>query len=85
MASDVGTRIVLAEGEQQRSLRDVMAATRGQSSLALAVGPEGGWTEDELRRFAGAGWIAASLGSNILRAETAAIAALAIVLAEAKS
>lgn len=84
VAVAASTRIVLAETEHQRSLKDVLA-TRDQGSLALAVGPEGGWTEDELRRFADAGWIAASLGSNILRAETAAIAALAIVMAELKS
>ena len=52
------------------------------ASLALAVGPEGGWTDDELQGFASSRWIAASLGDTILRAETAAIAALAIARAE---
>ena len=47
--------------------------------IVLAVGPEGGWTEDELESFQQAGWISASLGNTILRAETAAIAATAIV------
>jgi len=82
--SGAGTRIVLAEGEQGRTLKDVLAGNQDHGPVALAVGPEGGWTQDELRRFADAGWTAASLGKNILRAETAAIAALAIVLAEAK-
>jgi 16S rRNA (uracil1498-N3)-methyltransferase len=45
---------------------------------SLAVGPEGGWTAEELKLFADSGWASASLGSTILRAETAAIAALAI-------
>jgi 16S rRNA (uracil1498-N3)-methyltransferase len=48
------------------------------SGVLLAIGPEGGWTEDELKSFAEAGWKSASLGTTILRAETAAIAALAI-------
>jgi 16S rRNA (uracil1498-N3)-methyltransferase len=48
----------------------------------LAFGPEGGWSGSELKSFQAAGWIAASLGSTILRAETAAIAATAIALAE---
>ena len=49
------------------------------SEIVLALGPEGGWTAAELALFAGAGWQSASLGPRILRAETAAIAALAIV------
>jgi 16S rRNA (uracil1498-N3)-methyltransferase len=48
--------------------------------MALAVGPEGGWTDDELEAFQQAGWISASLGNTILRAETAAIAAVAVVV-----
>ena len=48
------------------------------SGIVLAIGPEGGWTEEELQAFQQAGWISASLGNTILRAETAAIAAMAI-------
>ncbi len=73
-------RIVLAESEQQLSLKEALAA--GPGSLALAVGPEGGWTDQELEAFAAAGWTPATLGDFILRAETAAIAALAVVMAE---
>ena len=73
------TRIVLAESEQSVSLADVMRVHPPGESLALAVGPEGGWTEEELRLFAETGWTAASLGRRILRAETAAIAAMAVV------
>lgn len=70
-----GKRIVLAETERQCHLTDLV----GQASEAsLAVGPEGGWTESELKSFAQNQWASASLGSTILRAETAAIAALAI-------
>ena len=73
-------RIVLSEGEDQVLLRQAVAGSRG--TLALAIGPEGGWTSDEERAFREHGWIAASLGPTILRAETAAIAAISIVLAE---
>ena len=45
-------------------------------SLAILIGPEGGWTDEERALFDS--WTRASLGSLILRAETAAIAALAI-------
>jgi 16S rRNA (uracil1498-N3)-methyltransferase len=75
-------RIVLAESERELQLPDVLRSRQQIASLILAVGPEGGWTDDELRTFAGSRWIAASLGDTILRAETAAIAALAIARAE---
>jgi len=77
-------RIVLSEWEEQTLLRDVVKPdTRGLENegngIALALGPEGGWSEDEAQSFRAAGWIAVSLGNTILRAETAAIAATAIV------
>ena len=73
-------RIVLSEGEEQVSLRQALAGCKG--SLALAIGPEGGWTSDEDRAFREHGWIAASLGPTILRAETAAVAAASAAIAE---
>lgn len=75
-------RIVLAESEQQTVLRDVLDSHPRASEIVLAVGPEGGWAEEELRLFRQAGWISASLGFTILRAETAAIAATAIAVSE---
>jgi 16S rRNA (uracil1498-N3)-methyltransferase len=75
-------RIVLAESEQKTLLRDVLASNPADGKIILAIGPEGGWAEDELQLFDKAGWISASLGSTILRAETAAIAATAVVISE---
>jgi 16S rRNA (uracil1498-N3)-methyltransferase len=79
--SDGALRILLAESEQQSVLREVLASHAG-GEIILAIGPEGGWADDELRIFQQAGWIAASLGPTILRAETAAIAAAAITISE---
>jgi len=75
------TRIVLAESEEKAMLKDALPSS-ATSELTLAFGPEGGWTEGELELFRERGWILASLGSTILRAETAAIAATAIALAQ---
>jgi len=61
-------------------LKQAVAGAKG--SLALAIGPEGGWTGEEEGAFRDRGWIAASLGPTILRAETAAIAAMSIAIAE---
>ena len=72
------SRIVLAESEDDRHLRDALQPSPGET--VLAIGPEGGWTEDELRWFRESGWVAASLGETILRAETAAIVAAALAL-----
>ena len=72
------SRIVLAENEEHVQLADLC---RGDAAVALAVGPEGGWTEEEMKMFADAEWQSVSLGNTILRTETAAIAALSIVQA----
>ena len=74
-------RIVLSEAETEVRLKDVLQSFR-EGDVVLALGPEGGWTSEELKVFRDAGWIAASLGTTILRAETASIAATAIVQSE---
>jgi 16S rRNA (uracil1498-N3)-methyltransferase len=51
--------------------------SRDPNSIALAVGPEGGFSETETKVFAAAGFHPAILGVNILRTETAAVSALA--------
>jgi 16S rRNA (uracil1498-N3)-methyltransferase len=76
------TRIVLAEAEEEMPLKKALRPYYPHSEIVLAFGPEGGWTEYEFDLFHKAGWITASLGGNILRAETAAVAALAVVMAE---
>jgi 16S rRNA (uracil1498-N3)-methyltransferase len=74
-------RVVLAESEEETLLRNVLPSQQ-ERSVVLAIGPEGGWAEDELQLFLQSGWTSASLGPTILRAETAAIAAVAITMAE---
>jgi 16S rRNA (uracil1498-N3)-methyltransferase len=79
--SPAALRIVLAETVRENSLREVLASQPG-GEIILAIGPEGGWADDELQLFQASGWISASLGPSILRAETAAIAATAITISE---
>jgi 16S rRNA (uracil1498-N3)-methyltransferase len=76
LAVEADLRLVL-DPRGARPLRELIAAPRA-SVLAL-VGPEGGFTDAELRRAAAAGFFAARLGPTILRVETAAIAAVAAI------
>jgi 16S rRNA (uracil1498-N3)-methyltransferase len=77
-------RVLLSETEEGQSLlRILQAGSAAAGDFALAIGPEGGWTPAEIAAFKDAGWQSASLGPRILRVETAAIAALSIVLAVA--
>lgn len=52
----------------------------GEKPHVIAIGPEGGFTDDEVRAARDAGWAAVSLGRRILRVETAALAVAARVL-----
>jgi 16S rRNA (uracil1498-N3)-methyltransferase len=80
LAGEQGSRIVLAETEEHTSLKAALSGCT--SPLVLAFGPEGGWSEAEIELFKTSGWKSASLGHTILRAETAAIAATAVAMAE---
>lgn len=78
LAAPDGFTLMLAQAGQ-RELGHLLPATTG--TVQLLVGPEGGWTDDELEaaRRAGAGvW---SLGPPILRTETAAVVGAVLVLA----
>ncbi len=75
------TRVVLSESlVDSESSRLVDLLHGGAGGVVLAVGPEGGWSEEELAWFQQKGWLAASLGQTILRAETAAIVAAALAI-----
>ena len=64
--------------DEERTGAPLLSAVK-QNDAALLVGPEGGWTPDERSAAAAAGWTSVSLGPQILRAETAAIAAIAVI------
>jgi 16S rRNA (uracil1498-N3)-methyltransferase len=59
------------------ALRELVSARPLESQIALAIGPEGGFTDGEIEQAMGAGAVIVSLGTHILRIETAAVAALA--------
>jgi 16S rRNA (uracil1498-N3)-methyltransferase len=71
-------KLVLSERRDAKLMRDALSVY-AEPTASLAIGPEGGWTDDELDAARAAGFAEASLGQNILRTETAVLAALAIL------
>ncbi len=81
-----GVRLVLAEQERSTTLHHALTQALAASgddapNLSMAVGPEGGWTAEEEALFDAENWKPVSLGPRILRAETAAITAMAVAAA----
>ena len=96
-AETAALRILLSETEQTLTLTSALVTPEpgapgldsetwvsGAPSLALAIGPEGGWTSEEMSLFTTHAWQPVTLGPRILRAETATIAAIAIAAAQLK-
>lgn len=78
-----GLRLLLRErGSDRQSLREYLDGMQPGQPVFLAVGPEGGWTSEEVNCFATHGFQPASLGERILRSETAAISAMAAIMVE---
>jgi 16S rRNA (uracil1498-N3)-methyltransferase len=78
-------RLLLSERGGASPMRDLLepaaAAVRGReaATVAIAIGPEGGWTDAEFSAGKSGGFAEAALGINILRTETAVCAAFAAV------
>jgi 16S rRNA (uracil1498-N3)-methyltransferase len=71
-------RLLFHEGDDAGPLRPALEPP-APSTVAVAIGPEGGFAPDEVALARDAGFQVVGLGKRVLRAETAAIAALAIV------
>ena len=73
-----GCRLMLDESVGSPGLPDALGETEHYS---LLCGPEGGWDDREREAMRSSGWLSVSLGTQVLRAETAAIAGIAVVMA----
>ena len=75
-------RYVLDEVAGGASLLAALPSLRtAEDTVAMMIGPEGGWTDAEREQFVAAGWTRVTMGATVLRAETAAIAALSVIRA----
>ena len=77
-AANETVKIILSERTDAKPLREILQGVSA-NEVCLAIGPEGGWTDGEFAAAATNQFREASLGREILRTETAVIAALAIL------
>jgi 16S rRNA (uracil1498-N3)-methyltransferase len=73
--------MIFWEQETQRGIRQVLRdlCNPATDTFSIIVGPEGGFTVDEVEKAVAAGYLSTTLGGRILKVETASIAILAIV------
>ena len=82
LGEQASVRLFLDEINDLQPILHVLPSERALSDrVALLLGPEGGWTDAERKEAIEAGWRPCSLGRTVLRAETAAVATVAIILA----
>jgi 16S rRNA (uracil1498-N3)-methyltransferase len=83
-AADMPLKLIPWEGEQAVGLRQALAPWQGQADLnaAVFIGPEGGFSAAEIEAARRAGFQPVTLGERILRMETAAVVAAALMLYE---
>jgi len=79
LAKELALKIILWEQEGIRSLKDLLRSNSPAPRVLAMVGPEGGFTEREVKQAYEAGFVSVSLGRRILRAETAAISLVTII------
>jgi 16S rRNA (uracil1498-N3)-methyltransferase len=72
-------KLIFWEEEGQKPLQEILGAVQEVKSALILIGPEGGFNSGEITAAVGAGFLPVTLGSRILRAETAAIAAVSIL------
>ncbi len=71
--------IILFEEHRDRNLKQILKSLDGVKQITVLIGPEGGFTKDEVAAAEEKGFIRASLGPRILRTETAPITVLSII------
>lgn len=83
LSGEFEAKLLLDEGPDAPQLlavvKECWPERKATQRIGILLGPEGGWTDGERARAVEAGWQRCSLGEMVLRAETAAIAALSAV------
>jgi 16S rRNA (uracil1498-N3)-methyltransferase len=79
LQTETGCKLILWEEEELIDLKSLLKSSAAQTHFIGMIGPEGGFTENEVDLARAAGFTSASLGRRILRAETAGIALAALI------
>lgn len=74
--------IMLWEMEKERTIKKILKENSSIQKLLVLIGPEGGFSNQEAEHAKNEGFLTASIGSQILRTETAAISALSMIYYE---
>jgi 16S rRNA (uracil1498-N3)-methyltransferase len=72
-------RVMFSEREGRELSETIKKAPASVAAITALVGPEGGWTDEEIAQAREGGWSLVTLGGRILRAETAAITVAALL------
>ncbi len=84
---ELGLKLIPWEEETMRGIREVLRdpSRNGAREFTVAIGPEGGFSVEEIEKARRAGFLSVSLGKRVLRVETASLAVLAILQYETDS
>jgi 16S rRNA (uracil1498-N3)-methyltransferase len=77
-STECDIKLILTTSGDRKTLPEALAGSKA-SSIAVMVGPEGDFTPDEVETARTAGFVPVSLGGNVLRVETAAVAAASYI------
>jgi 16S rRNA (uracil1498-N3)-methyltransferase len=76
---ETGLKLICWEEEESGTLRTVLAEHAGSRQACILIGPEGGFSANEVERATAAGFKSISLGQRVLRTETAAITVISLL------
>ena len=79
LRNDFDQCVLLWEMEKERSIKKFLQENKAIKNLLVLIGPEGGFSHDEVEQAKAAGFITVNIGGRIVRTETAAISVLSMI------
>lgn len=76
---DFGLKFIPWEEERRRGLKALLKRSHKKNKIFMVIGPEGGFTAEEISQAKSSGFVPVSLGKRILRTETVALTLLSII------